>query len=80
MVFEKFNVQAGSDPGGVATDLMSLNSTVRITYKNPATFFGVHVSSTPFQLHYFQLQIASGQVPISNSFLINYSLIYLFIC
>ncbi|XP_022989441.1 uncharacterized protein LOC111792484 [Cucurbita pepo subsp. pepo] len=62
MVFEKFNVQAGSDPGGVATDLMSLNSTVRITYKNPATFFGVHVSSTPFQLHYFQLQIASGQM------------------
>ncbi|KGN43297.1 uncharacterized protein LOC101215215 [Cucumis sativus] len=62
MVFSKFNVQAGSDPGGVATDLMSLNSTVRISYKNPATFFGVHVSSTPIQLHYLQLQVASGQM------------------
>lgn len=64
MVFEKFNVQAGSDPGGVATDLMSLNSTVRIKYRNPATFYGVHVSSSLFQLHYFQLHVASGQVQI----------------
>ncbi|XP_022969162.1 uncharacterized protein LOC111468240 [Cucurbita maxima] len=62
MVFEKFNVQAGSDPGGVATDLMSLNSTVRIKYRNPATFYGVHVSSSLFQLHYFQLHVASGQM------------------
>lgn len=42
--------------------MFSLNSTVKISYRNPATFFAVHVTSTPWELHYFQLKIASGQV------------------
>ncbi|KAH0978091.1 hypothetical protein GBA52_027810 [Prunus armeniaca] len=54
--------QAGSDRTGVPTDMLSLNSTVRIHYRNPATFFGVHVTSTPLELHYFQLKVASGQI------------------
>lgn len=62
IVFENFNVQAGSDQTGVPTDMLSLNSTVRIHYRNPATFFAVHVTSTPLELHYYQLKIASGQV------------------
>ncbi|GAB4853106.1 hypothetical protein Ancab_017290 [Ancistrocladus abbreviatus] len=62
MVFENFGVQAGMDDSGVPTDMLSLNSTVRILYRNPATFFGVHVTSTPFQLYYYQLQVASGQM------------------
>ncbi|KAF5745785.1 hypothetical protein HS088_TW07G01379 [Tripterygium wilfordii] len=62
MVFENFNVQAGSDGSGVPTDMLSLNSTVKIHYRNPATFFAVHVTSSPFQLHYFQLLVASGQM------------------
>jgi hypothetical protein len=61
-VFENFNIQAGSDHSGVATDMLSLNSTVKLVYRNPATFFGVHVTSTPLELHYYQLQLASGQV------------------
>ncbi|GAB2267792.1 hypothetical protein Dimus_002768 [Dionaea muscipula] len=60
MVFMDFTVQAGMDSTGVPTDMLSLNSTVRILYKNPATFFGVHVTSTPFELHYYQLKVASG--------------------
>ncbi|KAJ9132672.1 hypothetical protein P3X46_033512 [Hevea brasiliensis] len=35
MVFENFNVQAGSDQTGVPTDMLSLNSTVKIHYRNP---------------------------------------------
>lgn len=62
IVFEDLNIQAGNDATGVPTDMLSLNSTVRILYRNPATFFGVHVTSTPFQLYYYQLNIASGQV------------------
>ncbi|CAL1372914.1 unnamed protein product [Linum trigynum] len=62
MVFENFNVQAGNDGTGVPTDMLSLNSTVRIHYRNPATFFAVHVTSTPLELHYFQLELASGQM------------------
>ncbi|PKI63750.1 hypothetical protein CRG98_015871 [Punica granatum] len=42
--------------------MLTLNSTVRVFYRNPATFFGVHVTSTPLELHYFQLQLASGQM------------------
>lgn len=38
IVFEKFNIQAGMDNTGVPTDMLSLNSTVKISYRNPATF------------------------------------------
>ncbi|KAH8510445.1 hypothetical protein Peur_052121 [Populus x canadensis] len=62
MVFENFYVQAGSDQSGVPTDMLSLNSTVKIHYKNPATFFAVHVTSAPLEIHYFQLKLASGQM------------------
>ncbi|KAE8724728.1 Group 2 isoform 2 [Hibiscus syriacus] len=43
-------------------DMISLNSTVTISYRNPATFYAVHVTSTTWELHYFQLKIASGQM------------------
>ncbi|KAL6217980.1 hypothetical protein ACLB2K_011197 [Fragaria x ananassa] len=62
IVFESFNIQAGVDNSGLATDMLSLNSTVRIHYRNPGTFFGVHVTSTPLELHYYQLKVASGQI------------------
>ncbi|XP_056699018.1 uncharacterized protein [Spinacia oleracea] len=62
MVFLDYTIQAGMDGTGVPTDMMSLNSTVRIFYKNPATFFGVHVTSSPLELHYYQLKVASGQM------------------
>ncbi|KAK4759838.1 hypothetical protein SAY87_022969 [Trapa incisa] len=62
VVFESFNIQAGNDPSGVPTDMLTLNSTVRISYRNPATFFGVHVTATPLQLHYYQLEVATGHM------------------
>ncbi|XP_059295555.1 uncharacterized protein LOC132048892 [Lycium ferocissimum] len=62
MVFENLNVQAGIDGTGVQTDMLTLNSTVRIYYRNPATFFGVHVTATPLELHYYMLKVASGQM------------------
>ncbi|KAG8368031.1 hypothetical protein BUALT_Bualt15G0002900 [Buddleja alternifolia] len=60
--FENFNVQAGMDATGVPTDMLTLKSTVEIFYRNPATFFGVHVTSTPLELHYFDLKLASGHM------------------
>ncbi|KAK7264084.1 hypothetical protein RJT34_31687 [Clitoria ternatea] len=62
IMFENMNVQSGNDGSGVPTDMLSLNSTVRILYRNPATFFGVHVTSTPLHLAYYQLPLASGQM------------------
>ncbi|KAL6514170.1 hypothetical protein OROHE_019157 [Orobanche hederae] len=60
--FENFKIQAGIDATGVPTDMLTLSSTVRIFYRNPATFFGVHVTSTPLDLHYFGLKVASGHI------------------
>ncbi|XP_051131499.1 uncharacterized protein LOC127251711 [Andrographis paniculata] len=62
IVFENFFVQAGMDATGVPTDMLTLNSTVRIIYRNPATFFGVHVTTTPLELHYSDLKVASGNM------------------
>ncbi|XVF36296.1 hypothetical protein REPUB_Repub19eG0046000 [Reevesia pubescens] len=58
--FEQFKIQAGSDSTGVATDMITMNSTVKMIYRNTGTFFGVHVTSTPLDLSYSQINIASG--------------------
>ncbi|KAH7663361.1 Late embryogenesis abundant protein LEA-2 subgroup domain-containing protein [Dioscorea alata] len=62
VVIESYKVQAGVDLTGVPTKMLSIKSTVKIAFHNPATFFGVHVSSTPLQLYYSDLKIASGQM------------------
>ncbi|XAR61905.1 hypothetical protein NMG60_11016452 [Bertholletia excelsa] len=60
--FESVVVQAGADFTGVATELISINSTVKLAYRNTATFFGVHVTSTPLDLSYSQITIGSGTI------------------
>lgn len=62
MLVRNFNVQAGNDPSGVPTDMLSLNSTVRIFYRNPSTFFAVHVTASPLLLHYSNLLLSSGEM------------------
>ncbi|KAJ0969805.1 hypothetical protein J5N97_022682 [Dioscorea zingiberensis] len=62
VVIENYNVQAGMDLTGVPTEMLSIKSTVRIAFRNPATFFGVHVSSSPLELSYYGLKIASGHM------------------
>ncbi|XP_045792677.1 uncharacterized protein LOC123887401 [Trifolium pratense] len=60
--FDHVTVQAGSDSTGVATDMISMNSTLKFTYRNTGTFFGVHVSATPLELSYSDIVIASGNM------------------
>lgn len=60
--FETFVIQAGSDNTGVATDMVTMNSTVKLTFRNTATFFGVHVTSTPLDLSYSEITIGSGAI------------------
>ncbi|CAH8372408.1 unnamed protein product [Eruca vesicaria subsp. sativa] len=62
MLVSDFNVQAGNDLSGVPTDMLSLNSTVRIFYRNPSTFFAVHVTASPLLLHYSNLLLSSGEM------------------
>ncbi|WOL11861.1 hypothetical protein Cni_G20625 [Canna indica] len=60
--FENFNIQAGTDASLVPTDMATLNSTLKFTYRNTGSFFGVHVSSTPMDLSYYQLTMATGNM------------------
>lgn len=60
--FDQFVVNAGADASGVATEMVTLNATIKFNFKNKGTFFGVHVSSTPMDLAYTQLTLASGTI------------------
>lgn len=62
ITFDQFTIQAGSDTTGVATDMLSLNSTVKLTFRNTATFFGLHVTSSTLDLAFSDLPIATGSV------------------
>ncbi|PWZ38482.1 hypothetical protein Zm00014a_015370 [Zea mays] len=60
--FDNFIIQASTDASLVPTDMATTNSTVRFTYRNRGTFFGIHVTADPFQLSYSQLTLASGDL------------------
>ncbi|KAJ3681508.1 hypothetical protein LUZ60_015997 [Juncus effusus] len=62
ITFQNFIIQAGTDASLVPTDMATLNSTVKFTYRNTGTFFGIHVKSTPFALSYSQLTLATGDM------------------
>ncbi|KAL9262244.1 hypothetical protein AKJ16_DCAP13425 [Drosera capensis] len=55
-------VQEGTDNSGVPTKMVRRNSTLKISIYNPASFFGIHVSSTPINLLYSKISVATGQV------------------
>ncbi|KAL9264218.1 hypothetical protein AKJ16_DCAP04072 [Drosera capensis] len=55
-------VQEGTDNSGVPTKMVTVNSTLKISIYNPASFFGIHVSSTPIDLLYSKISVATGQV------------------
>jgi hypothetical protein len=52
----------GSDNTGVITKMLTVNGSLRMSVYNPATFFGIHVTSTPVSLIYSDISVASGQV------------------
>ncbi|KAL3616129.1 hypothetical protein CASFOL_040019 [Castilleja foliolosa] len=62
ILFDTFFIQAGSDGSGVGTEMVNLNSTVKMVFRNKGTFFGVHVTSTPLDLAFSELTLATGTV------------------
>ncbi|KAI4388623.1 hypothetical protein MLD38_000935 [Melastoma candidum] len=62
ITFEQLTIQAGSDSTGVATDMITVNSTVKLLYRNTGTFFGVHVTSSPADLMFSKLTVATGSI------------------
>nr|DAD35109.1 TPA_asm: hypothetical protein HUJ06_005749 [Nelumbo nucifera] len=53
--------------------MVSLNSTVKHVFRNTATFSGVHVTSTPVDLSYSQLSVASGIVSNKTHLMVRFS-------
>ncbi|KAF5766310.1 putative Late embryogenesis abundant protein [Helianthus annuus] len=62
ILFDGFVVNAGADASGVATEMVTINATIKFNFQNRGTFFGVHVSSTPMDLAYTELTLASGTI------------------
>ena len=55
-------VGEGLDFTGVPTKMLTVNVTLRMSIYNPATFFGIHVHSTPINLVFSDITIATGEV------------------
>ncbi|KAG8367389.1 hypothetical protein BUALT_Bualt16G0066900 [Buddleja alternifolia] len=52
----------GSDRTGVPTKLLTMNCSASMVIHNPATFFGIHVSSQTVTLFYSEIVVAIGQL------------------
>ncbi|KAK4773500.1 hypothetical protein SAY87_028519 [Trapa incisa] len=57
-----FYVGEGSDSSGVVTKMVTLNGTLRMNIFNPAPLFGIHVSSSPVDLLFSEITVATGQL------------------
>ncbi|KAK8524929.1 hypothetical protein V6N13_015927 [Hibiscus sabdariffa] len=55
-------VGEGSDFSGVPTRMLTINGTLKMSVYNPATIFGIHVSSNPVNLAYSEITVATGQL------------------
>ena len=64
LAVHNFYLGEGSDPTGVPTKMLTMNCTVRMTIYNPATFFGIHVSSKSVNLMYSEIAVATGEVRV----------------
>ncbi|XP_024025649.1 uncharacterized protein LOC21385468 [Morus notabilis] len=62
LTVHNFYFGEGSDVTGVPTKLLTLNCSVRMSVYNPASFFGIHVSSSPISLMYSEIAVAKGQL------------------
>ncbi|XP_059640778.1 uncharacterized protein LOC132282950 [Cornus florida] len=51
-----------SDFTGVTSKMLTVNGSLRMSIYNPATFFGMHVSSSPINLVYSEITVATGQL------------------
>ncbi|KAL5975918.1 hypothetical protein ACLOJK_020247 [Asimina triloba] len=65
LAVSNFYLGEGSDYTGVPTKLVTMNCTLKISVYNPASLFGIHVSSRPINLIYSEIPIATGQEAVT---------------
>ncbi|XP_020097457.1 uncharacterized protein LOC109716428 [Ananas comosus] len=57
-----FYAGEGTDHTGVPTKMVTVNCTLKINVYNSAAMFGIHVSSSPVQLIFSEITIATGEL------------------
>ncbi|CAN6573307.1 unnamed protein product [Malus baccata var. baccata] len=57
-----FYIGEGSDFSGVPTKLVTVNGSLRLSVRNSASIFGIHVTSSPIGLLYSEIAVAIGQL------------------
>ncbi|KAF5194016.1 late embryogenesis abundant protein, group [Thalictrum thalictroides] len=62
LTVNNFYFGEGSDFTGVPTKMLTSNCSLKLSVHNPGTFFGIHVSSTPVNLMYSDITVATGQL------------------
>lgn len=55
-------VGEGTDSSGVPTKMLTVNGSLRLSVYNPASMFGIHVTSSPINLVYSQIPVGTGQL------------------
>ncbi|BAU02881.1 hypothetical protein LR48_Vigan10g013100 [Vigna angularis] len=62
LTLHNFYFGEGADMTGVPSKMLTVNCSVRMKVHNPATFFGIHVSSKEVNLMYSEITVASGEL------------------
>ncbi|KAG4972562.1 hypothetical protein JHK82_038233 [Glycine max] len=62
LTVHNFYVGEGSDFTSVPTKMLTVNGTLRMSIYNPATLFGIHVHSTPINLVFSDITVATGEL------------------
>ena len=67
IAMDNFYAGEGTDHSGVPTKMVTLNCSLNLAVYNPASMFGIHVTSGPVRLLYSEIAIGVGQVCLSAS-------------
>uniref|UniRef100_A0ACD5ZJZ5 Uncharacterized protein n=1 Tax=Avena sativa TaxID=4498 RepID=A0ACD5ZJZ5_AVESA len=62
IAMDNFYAGEGTDHSGVPTKMVTLNCSLNLLVYNPASMFGIHVTSGPVRLLYSEIAIGVGQV------------------
>jgi len=62
IALDNFYAGEGTDHSGVPTKMVTLNCSLNLVVYNPASMFGIHVTSGPVRLLYSEIAIGVGQV------------------
>ncbi|XP_072998755.1 uncharacterized protein [Typha latifolia] len=62
LAMDDFYAGEGTDATGVPTKMVTVNCSLKINVHNPATMFGIHVTSSRISLMYSEITIATGEL------------------